>query len=56
MGLYEVPLSTSLFVFGMRTMLANFHMCGVKGLMRSKNTSGYFSLYIDNISITTHST
>ena len=27
-----------------------------KGLMRSKNTSGYFSLYIDNISITTYST
>ena len=27
MGLYEVPLSVSLFGFGMGTMLANFHMC-----------------------------
>ena len=30
MGLYEVPLSMSLLVFGMMgTMLANFHMCGM---------------------------
>ena len=29
MGLYEVPLSMSLLRFGMRTMLANFHMCGI---------------------------
>ena len=28
MGLYEVPLSMS--GFGMGTMLANFHMCGIK--------------------------
>ena len=28
----------------------------VKDLMRSKNTSGYFSFYIDNISIKTYST
>ena len=27
MGLYEVPLS--LFGFGMGTMLASFHMCGI---------------------------
>ena len=30
MGLYEVPLSMSLLSFGMRTILANFHMCGIK--------------------------
>ena len=29
MGLYEVLLSMSLLDFGMRTMLANFHMCGI---------------------------
>ena len=29
MGLYEVPLSMSLLCFGMWTMLANFHMCGI---------------------------
>ena len=29
MGLYEVPLSVSLLGFGMATMLANFHMCGI---------------------------
>ena len=27
--LYEVPLSMSLFGFGMGTMLASFHMCGI---------------------------
>ena len=27
-----------------------------KGLMRSKNTSGYFSFYVDNISLKTYST
>ena len=27
MGLYDVPLS--MFLFGMGTMLANFHMCGI---------------------------
>ena len=26
MGLYEVPLSVSLFVFGIGTMLANFNV------------------------------
>ena len=30
MGQYEVPLSMSLFGFGMVTMLANFYMCGIK--------------------------
>ena len=29
MGLYEVPLSMSFLGFGMGTMLANFHMCGI---------------------------
>ena len=29
MSLYEVPLSMSLLGFGMGTMLANFHMCGM---------------------------
>ena len=29
MGLYEVPVSMSLLGFGMGTMLANFHMCGI---------------------------
>ena len=29
MGLYEVSLSMSLFGFGIGTMLANFHMCGI---------------------------
>ena len=29
MGLYEVPFSISLLGFGMGTMLANFHMCGI---------------------------
>ena len=29
MDLYDVPLSMSLLGFGMGTMLANFHMCGI---------------------------
>ena len=29
MGLYEVTLSVSLLGFGMVTMLANLHMCGI---------------------------
>ena len=29
MGLYGVPLSMSLFGFGMGTMLVNFHMGGI---------------------------
>ena len=29
MGLYEVPLSMSLFGFEMGTMLANFYMRGI---------------------------
>ena len=33
MGLYEVPLSMSLF--GMGTMLANFHMCDIMFLLKA---------------------
>ena len=35
MGLYEVPMSMSLLGFGMGTMLANFHMCGIMLVLRS---------------------
>ena len=34
MGLYEVPLSVSLLGFGIGTMLANFHMCGIMLVLR----------------------
>ena len=35
MGLYELPLSMSLFGFGMGTMLAKFHMCGIILVLRA---------------------
>ena len=35
MGLYEVPLSVSLLGFGMGTMLANFHECDIKLVLRA---------------------
>ena len=35
MVLYVVPLSMSLLSFGMGTMLANFHMCGIMLVLRS---------------------
>ena len=35
MGMYEVPLSMSLLCFGMGTMLANFHMCGIMLVLRT---------------------
>ena len=35
MVLYEVPLSIPLLGFGMGTMLAHFHMCGVMLLLRA---------------------
>ena len=35
MGLYDVPLSMYLFDFGMGTMLANFHMCGIMLVLRA---------------------
>ena len=33
--MYEVPLSMSLVGFGMGTMLANFHMCGIMLVLRA---------------------
>ena len=35
MGLYQVPLSMLLLDFGMWTMLANFHMCGIMLVLRA---------------------
>ena len=35
MGMYEVPLSMYLLCFGMGTMLANFHMCGIMLVLRA---------------------
>ena len=35
MGMYKVPLSMSLLGFGMGTMLANFHMCGIMLVLRA---------------------
>ena len=35
MGLYEVFLSMSLLGFGMGTMLANFHVCGIMLVLRA---------------------
>ena len=35
MGLYAVPLFVSLLGFGMGTMLANFHMCGIMFVLRA---------------------
>ena len=34
MGMYEVPLFMSVVGFGMGTMLANFHMCGIILMLR----------------------
>ena len=35
MGLYEVPLSMSLLGFGVGTMFANFHVCGIMLVLRA---------------------
>ena len=35
MSLYEVPLSMPLLCFGMGTMLANFHICGIMVVLRA---------------------
>ena len=35
MGLYEVPLSMSLFGFVKGTILSNFHMCGIMLVLRA---------------------
>ena len=45
MGLYEVPLSMSLLGFGMWTMLANFHMCGIMLVLRA-----VFNMPVRNVS------
>ena len=45
MGLYEVPLSMSLLGFGMGTMLADFHMCGIMLVLRA-----VFNMLVGNAS------
>ena len=45
MGLYVVPLSMSLLGFGMGTMLANFHMCGIMLVLRA-----VFNMLVKNAS------
>ena len=35
MGLYEVHLAMSLLGFGMGTILANFHICGIMLVLRA---------------------
>ena len=35
MGLYEVPFSMSLLGFGIKTMLANFHVYGIVLILRA---------------------
>ena len=49
MGLYEVPLSMSLLDFGMVTMLANFHMCGIMLVLRAD-----FNMLVRNASLRGH--
>ena len=38
MGLSEVPLSMFLLGFGMWTMFANFHMCGIMLVLEKHST------------------
>ena len=45
MGLYEVPLSMSLLGFGMGTVLANIHMCGIMLVLRA-----VFNMLVSNVS------
>ena len=35
MGLYKVPMSMYMLGFGMGTILANFHMCGIMLVLRA---------------------
>ena len=35
MGLYEVPLPMSLLGLGLKTMLTNFHICGIMLVLRA---------------------
>ena len=56
MGLYEVPVSMYLLGFGMGTMLANFHMCGIRAVfnmfVRNASPRGpmYFRCLMFNLS------
>ena len=43
MALYEVSLSISLLCFEMETMLPNFHMCGIRLVLRA-----FFSMLVRN--------
>ena len=43
--MYETPLSMSLLGFGMWTMLANFHMCGIMLVLRA-----VFNMIVRNVS------
>ena len=45
MGLYEVPLYKFLLCVGMRTMLVNFHMCGIMLVLRA-----VFNMLVRNVS------
>ena len=38
LSLYEVPLSMCLMGFGMGTMSANFHVCGIVFVLRAVST------------------
>ena len=49
-------LHTGVRTYRERIIFTKTMMFCIKDLMRSKNTSGYFSFYIDNISIKTYST
>ena len=50
MGLYEVPMSVSLLGFGIGTMLANFHVCGIMFLLRGPRGPMCFRCLIFNLS------
>ena len=45
MGLYKVPLPMSLLGFGIGTILANFHMCGIMLVLRA-----VFNILVSNAS------
>ena len=49
----EVPLSIYLLSFGIGTLLANFHMCGIILLIAVLNIHTY-STHIHNISVQVH--
>ena len=49
MGLYGVPLSMSLLSFGMGTMSANYHRCGIMLLLRNVFARKFTSIKIYKI-------